>query len=138
MGLWPDMIGALAVRLVVGLGVGIAGALGPLWMYGQAKDKAARLEADLDSTKAALVDVRQRLDEAASHIESQNQGILDLETKGRELKLQLGEASRINSQLSRKHYETLKELYKAQVPADAVGAMDWQKAELLKIKEVLK
>lgn len=132
------MIGPLAVRVIVGLGVGIAGTLGPLWMYGQARDKAARLEADLNATKAALVDVRQRLDEAAAHIESQNQGILDLEIKGRELRLQLGEASRINAQISRKHYETLLELDKAKVPADAVGAIDWQKAELLKIKEVSK
>lgn len=111
----------------------IAGAIGPYWMYGQAIKQMTIMKTELESTQKTLLETRLQLNMAGVLIQEQNDRVHALKAEGDRLLGKMRKASMEVSSLQDQNKEIQAYLERALVPHDAVGAMEWQREQLLKL-----
>lgn len=124
---------SIAVKILGAAIAAIAGALGPYWMYGQAVKKTATLERDFTVCQEMLLETRMQLDRAGALIQQQNDRIQLLKAEGSRLQGKVSRASVEVSKLQTANRQVQADLERALIPHDAVGAMEWQLEQLLKL-----
>lgn len=132
------MIVSVLLKALTGVLVGLAGALGPWWLYARSQAHVAKVEAQLTAARAELDISGAELAQVSESLQAQNEGISRLRFESSMLQSRIEKAKAENEKLAVQNMGTLAALAQARVPRDAEGAMEWQKNELIQLSETLK